>query len=236
MRGFAGFGFSALSVAGLSLFVPPATVIPALLLLEVVASIGLIRTALPDLDRDWWRSLLLGNIVFIPLGIAALAMLSEARLRFLVGGVLLVGALLLKAMSGRKLAPTPVLKMLAGVLSGVLNGLTASGGVVAAMLMSAARVSPAALRGTMVIFLLFSGCYALIWAGLLSQAAATPLLGVDTLRWALLLSPGMFAGIWIGHRQFSRAHPSSYRSFVLNLLILVSALGLIRSLMDLATQ
>lgn len=234
VRGFAGFGFSALSVAGMSLFIPPATVIPALLMLEVAASVGLARGALPDADRNWMGALLLGNIVCIPIGIAALAMLSESWLRLLVGAVLLVGSLLIKAMGGRKLAPTLKLKILTGVFSGLLNGLTASGGVVAAMLMSAAKVSPAALRGTMVLFLLFAGSYALLWAGILSRssAASFPLLGADTLRWALLFTPGMFVGIWIGQRLFGRAHASTYRNFVLNLLMLISALGLIRSLFE----
>lgn len=231
VRGFAGFGFSALSVAGMSLAVPPSTVIPALLILEVIASFGLVRSALPDIDHNWMWILLLGNLLCIPLGIAALALLPGDWMRLLVGGILLVGAITLKAMGGKKLAPTQQLKIMTGVLSGLLNGLTASGGVVAAMLMSAARVAPVSLRGTMVIFLLFSGSYALVWAWILSQdaTAAVPLISSDTLHWVLLFSPGMFVGIWIGQRQFSRAHPSSYRNFVLNLLMLISVLGVIRS-------
>jgi len=41
VRGFAGFGFSALCVAGMSLFVSPAEVVPPIFVLEVLASLTL---------------------------------------------------------------------------------------------------------------------------------------------------------------------------------------------------
>lgn len=58
VRGFAGFGFSALCVAGLSLFLPPAQVVPPVFMLEVLASVTLLRGALRDVDWRWlgWRS------------------------------------------------------------------------------------------------------------------------------------------------------------------------------------
>ena len=234
VRGFSGFGFSILTVAGMSLFVPPATVVPAVLALEVLASASLIRGAVRDSDWNWLRWLLLGNVVCIPPGVAALALLPETEVRFLVGSVLLVSATLLKAAGGRSLAPTLGLRMAAGVVSGLLNGVAASGGVAAAMLMAASRLSPTALRGTMITFLLFFGTYALVWAGIIdrSPASQAPLLSVDTMRWALLLAPAMLAGIWIGRRSFRRADPARYRAFVLNLLIVISGLGVLRSAFD----
>ena len=45
VRGFAGFGFSALCVAGLSLFAPPAQVVPPIFVLEVLASAVAARRA-----------------------------------------------------------------------------------------------------------------------------------------------------------------------------------------------
>lgn len=235
VRGFAGFGFSALTVAGLSVFVTPATVVPAVLALEVAASISLVRSTLRDVDGSWIRWLLLGNGVFIPIGIAALAILPETWVRLLVGGVLLAGAMLIKLAGGRTLAPTPGLKIVAGVASGLLNGIAASGGIAAALLMAGARLPPAALRGTMISFLLFAGSYALLWAGILSHSriASATLLGADTLRWALLLGPAMFTGIWVGRRLFGNADPARYRAFVLNLLIVISALGMLRSAFEL---
>ncbi len=235
VRGFAGFGFSALTVAGVSLFVAPATIVPAVLALEVAASLGLARGSLRHVERDWMTALLLGNAIFIPVGIVALVALPQTWVRMLVGLALLLGAVLTKAAGRRTLAPTAGLRLLASVASGLLNGVAASGGVAAALLMAAARLPPAALRGTMIIFLLFTGVYAIVCAGVLSQGpiASTQLLGIETLRWALLFGPAMFIGIALGRRAFGNTDPARYRAFVLNLLMVIASFGVLRSGIDL---
>ena len=48
VRGFAGFGFSALTVAGMSLFISPAQVVPVAFVLEVLASLSLEREGQPQ--------------------------------------------------------------------------------------------------------------------------------------------------------------------------------------------
>jgi len=238
VRGFSGFGYAALTVAGLSLFVSPATVVPAVLGLEVLASLSMMRGAWRDADRGWLRWLLWGNLVCIPIGIAALALLPQPQLRLLVGLALLVAALLVRAAGTRTMATTPRLQLGAGVASGLLSGVAASGGIAAAMLMAAARLSPVALRATMVSFLFFTGAYALAWAAIASAATGAPtrLVGIDTLRWALLLAPGMLAGIWIGHRSFGAVDRARYRRVVLNLLIVIAALGTLRAAFDIMAR
>lgn len=234
VRGFAGFGYSALTVAGLAVFVSPAQVVPAVLALEVLASISMMRGAVQQMDRRWFQALLWGNVLCIPLGLAALARLPAIELRLIVGSALLGGALLLRAASSHTLADNAWLRAGAGAASGLLNGVAASGGVAAAMLMAAARLPAAPLRGTMVCFLFFAGAYALVWASATtaSGAGTASLVGPATLQWALVLAPGMLVGIWIGQRSFSGADPSRYRDKVLNLLIVISTLGVGRAGLD----
>jgi uncharacterized membrane protein YfcA len=228
VRGFAGFGFSALTVAGLAPFVDPGPVVAAALVLEAVASAAAVRSVSADVDRRWLRSLLIGNALCIPLGLAALAFLPATPVRMLVGGALLCAALAMRLADGHVFASSPRLHVAAGISSGLLNGVAASGGVAAAMLMAATRPPPAVLRGTMITFLLYMAVYALFWAALLSQTgrAQTALLGADTLRWVLILAPAMMLGMRLGRQAFGNAHPNRYRRFVLNLLIVVSGLGL----------
>lgn len=233
VRGFAGFGYSALTVAGLAVFVAPATVVPAVLALEIVASVSMWRSAIRDADRGWLRALLIGNLLFIPVGIALLAVLPVTLLRLLVGSALLVTAVGLRFASTHGFEPTPALRASAGISSGLLNGVAASGGVAAAMLMAAAHMPAAKLRATMVSFLLFAGTYALVCAALMPTSSGTGLIGADTLRWALLLAPTMLAGIWLGQHSFANADPAGYRQHVLTLLIVISALGVLRAGFDL---
>jgi uncharacterized membrane protein YfcA len=154
----------------------------------------------------------------------------------LVGGVLLVSAIGLLRASERTFAPTRGLRATAGVASGLLNGVAASGGVAAAMLMAASRMPPAPMRATMVSFLLFAGAYALACAAWMPTRQGVGLVSIETLRWAVLLAPTMLAGIWLGKHSFAHANPAGYRHHVLTLLIVISALGVLRAGADLLAR
>jgi uncharacterized protein len=226
VRGFAGFGFSALVVAGLTPFVQPGPVVVAVLVLEVMASARLVRVVAGEVDRAWHRALLLGNLAFVPVGVAALVWLSPEHLRLFVSSALLTGALALRATVGRGLRSTLGLRAAAGAASGLLGGLAASGGMVAALLMAATRPAPSILRSTMISFLLWVSAYALLWSLLLTLSAKASLVGVDALRWALLLAPAMWLGMRLGASAFGRAGPQQQQIFVLNILIATSGAGL----------
>jgi uncharacterized protein len=237
VRGFAGFGFSALVVASLSPFVEPGPVVAAVMLLEALASAVAAKGVADAVDRRWLLALLAGNAVFVPIGVAALAWLPVQPLRLLVGGVLLCGAVGLRLADGRSFRQTAALRGVASVASGFLQGLAASGGVVAAMLMAATRLPPNVLRATMITFLLYVSLYALGWGFVVSVAggpAASTLLGADALRWLVVLAPAMVVGMRVGNRAFGQADPDRYRRFVLHLLIVIAALGLATTLVSLA--
>jgi uncharacterized protein len=240
VRGFAGFGFSALCVAGLSLFVPPADVVPPIFVLEVLASLTLLRGAFKDADWPWLSWLALGNALFIPLGIALLAYLPETPLRLLIGTLLLGAALLLRSGFSFALAPTRAVRLSTGLISGFVNGVAAIGGIAVAVLLSTAHMAPAAMRATMIMLFLFTDLYALAWAGIVSagnaadgNGAGGALLGVDTLRWAVWLAPSMLAGIWIGQRSFAGVSQEQFRRRVLNLLMLIASISVARVLLSL---
>ena len=235
VRGFAGFGFSAVTVAGLSLVVSPALVVPAIFVLEVLASLSQLRGIARDIDRPWLGWLMLGNLLFIPLGVALLAWLPETPLRLLIGSLLLAAALLLRGGHRATLAPTRGMRFAAGLASGFINGVAAIGGIAIAVLLSTAKMPPAALRATLIALLLFSDVVSLACAALMPAAAHGEgrLLGADTLRWALWLAPAMLAGIAVGQRAFSGASPEQFRRQVLNLLIALAGVAVLRSLLGL---
>ncbi len=237
VRGLAGFGFSAVCVAGLSLFVSPAQVVPPIFILEVFASISMLRGALRDVDWRWLSWLALGNVVCVPIGVALLAVVPETALRLLIGSLLLVAAALMRSGVRFALQPTVGVRLATGMVSGFANGVAAIGGIVVALLLSTAQVPAATLRATMVILLLMTDLYALAWAGFISVGgdAGLALLNVDTLRTALWMTPAMLLGIWLGSRAFAVMSAEQFRRQVLNLLVLIALAGVIRGLMDLAS-
>ncbi len=238
VRGFSGFGFSALTVAGFSVFTSPAQIVPIAIVLEVLASISLIRSATGDADRRWLGWLIAFNLLCIPLGLLLLAWLPETQLRLAVGATLLLTAMLLRVFEGHTIAPGPAMRAATGAASGLIQGAAASGGVTAALLMTAARLPPTSLRATMIAYLLFAGPYTLICAAFVTRASAgaTALLTTRTLLDAALFAPVMMLGIWIGKRSFAGTDPARYRRFVLNLLIAMATLGVGRALFDLSQR
>ena len=228
VRGFAGFGFSALSVAGMSLLLPPAQVVPPVFVLEVLASLSLLREAWKDADLRWLQWLVLGNALCIPLGLALLVWLPEVELRLVLGGLLLLAAALLRAGFSLGLEPSWRVKLGTGVVSGFVNGVAAIGGIAVAVLMSTTALAPAAMRATMIVLFLFTDLYALVWAAALP--AAQP--GGAGLMMALGLAPAMLAGIWCGRRAFAGLPPQTFRQRVLEVLIVIASLGVLRAGVD----
>lgn len=235
VRGFAGFGFSALCVAGLALLVSPAKIVPAVFVLEVLASISLLRSAARDIDWQWLSWLVLGNIVCLPLGTLLLAWLPETPLRLLIGALLLLAAALLRVGVSLALAPSAGVRLGVGMASGFVNGVAAIGGIAVAVMLSTAQIAPAVMRATMIALFLFTDLYALACSAVISYAthAPTELLGLDTLRWALWLAPAMLVGIWVGQRSFVGVSPEQFRRHVLNLLMLIASISVLRAALDL---
>jgi uncharacterized membrane protein YfcA len=235
VRGFAGFGFSALSVAGLALLVAPAKVVPAIFVLEVLASLSLLRSAMRDIDWHWLSWLIAGNLLCLPLGIVLLAWLPETPLRLLIGALLLLAAVLLRSGFSLALAPSAGVRLGVGMVSGFVNGVAAIGGIAVAVLLSTSQIAPAVMRATLIALFLFTDLYALACSALVSIGGAAPvsLLGADTLRWALWLAPAMLAGIWVGQRSFAGVSPRQFRRQVLNLLMLIAAISVLRALVEL---
>lgn len=232
VRGFSGFGFSALCVAGLSVLLPPAQVVPPIFALEVLASLSLLRQAWRDADWPWLAWLVAGNALCIPLGLLALAWVPEVPMRGLLAALLLLAAGLLRAGVNLGLAPTRGMRLVTGLVSGFVNGVAAIGGMAVAVLLSGTGLAPAALRGTMIVLFLFTDLYALMWAGLMTTGAAgatTPLLGAGTWWLAAWLAPAMLVGIWIGQRAFTNVSQDAFRRAVLNLLMGIALLTAARA-------
>jgi uncharacterized membrane protein YfcA len=230
VRGFAGFGFSALCVAGLSLFMPPAQVVPPIFVLEVLASLTLLRGAWKHVDWSWLGWLVAGNVLCIPLGVALLAYLPDTPLRLLVGALLLLAAALLRSGWSLALQPTAGMRLATGLVSGLVNGVAAIGGIAVAVLLSATTLAPAVMRATLILLFLFTDLYALAWAALLPSEGGQDLLGAHTLQLVWWLAPAMLAGIWVGQRAFVGVSPEAFRRRVLDLLMLIACLGVLRAL------
>ena len=223
VRGFSGFGFSALTVAGMTLVVSPVQVVPAVFLLEVLASLSLMRSIWRDIDWAWLKPLLTGNALAIPLGVWMLAGVPEAPLRATVSLVILTATILLLNGFHPPWKDSPALRLGTGLVSGVITGVAAIGGMAVAVMLVATTISGAAVRATLIALFFATDVYALAWVG------GHGLLDRTLVAWVAWLAGPMLIGIWIGSRHFLKVDETGFRRGVLSVLAGIAALGLVRS-------
>ncbi len=223
VRGYSGFGFSAMIVAASGLVTNPLHFVAVVVILETVMSAQAWEKAGPDVD--WKRAgwLLAGAAIGAPLGLWALTGISENAARAAISiyvlvmcGVLLAGFRLqreVRSVSGN---------LAAGVVSGVANA-PGMGGLPVAAFFSAQPMPATVFRATLIAYfpLLDLMSAPLYWlAGLFTW---------DSVWASLWLLPPTLLGNWLGGRHFFNTDPQSFRRFAIILLAVLAAMGLLKA-------
>jgi|SaaInl5LU_22_DNA_1037371.scaffolds.fasta_scaffold03975_7 uncharacterized protein len=229
VRGFAGFGFSVLCMAGLTWTVSPSLVVPVIVVLEMTASVLMWRGSVASADLDWLKTIVRVNLVAVPVGMAMLLFLPVQPLRITVALLLLVAAIALRFILRTHIKDTVNLRRLCGAGAGLMNGIAASGGVVAALTMTASGMPSVRLRATMILYLLFADAYVIgfmVLATWLDLPINNTLIDDNSLSLGVALGIPMALGIYMGQRYFHKAVAVDFRQFVLNLLMVMSSVSL----------
>ena len=84
VRGYSGFGFAALLIAGAALVTPPVALVPAVILCDIALTAPQWTTIRGSID--WRRVALLfgGCLLGVPLGVRAVALMGEDTARIVV--------------------------------------------------------------------------------------------------------------------------------------------------------
>ncbi|MCD2472443.1 sulfite exporter TauE/SafE family protein [Jiella sp. MQZ9-1] len=127
-RGFAGFGAALIFMPLASAVVGPKLAAPLLLIVDGIASLGLLPDAWPKADKRNIAVMVIGGLIGVPLGAHLLATMDPLALRWMIAAV--VALLLALLASGRRYRgrPTPPLTVLVGAISGVFSGAAGTGG------------------------------------------------------------------------------------------------------------
>lgn len=226
VRGYSGFGLSAVVVTGLALFVPPVEVVPLAMFLEVFVSFCLFRQVWRDVAWPATGVLLAGACAGTPLGILLLVALPADGMRAVISLLVLGASLALwfglrfRALLGRGAV------LGTGLVSGLANGSTAVGGLPLVLYFLSVSADAAVVRATLMVYLLFLSGFGFAiaaWNGLVNLELV--------LRSAAFLPP-LAIGITLGSNRFLQTSPESFRRFALVLLVILSLLGLLRAAVD----
>jgi len=221
VRGFSGFGASALLVSTACLVLSPRIVVPLSLVLEIVASLHMLAWVRSSIS---WRVLVilsLGMLVTTPFGVSILSGAPTSVLRAVIAVVILATSFALwrgVRLRGESMPITAAV----GLGSGLANGIGAVGGLPVVAYFLSIEMSATTIRATTVAYLLVACIYAGAWAGIA---------GIYDRELLILIAatiPILALGIWLGHRAFNASTPERSRRVILAVLGLLSILTLLR--------
>ena len=222
IRGFNGFGFSATCISGFSFIIPAIEIVPIILILEVLISIFMAPYVWNKIDWNMVFKILIGMAIGSPVGLFLLKYLSPDITHLSVCLIIIFfSVLLMKGYINKKLNIDSA-KVITGISSGALNGLTTLGGMPAALFLLVIFIQPAVIRGTLTALFFLTDIYAFIlsfFAGIVDMTTI-----YRTLPLILILPIGVF----IGDKFFVKSKEALYRKVVFYFLITISVFGIFR--------
>ncbi len=224
VRGYSGFGFSALVVAASSLVTNPLNFVAVVIICEFGMTFQ--QWASVGRDVDWRRviTLMVGAVIGLPVGLWALTGVGVDAVRVIV-------ALYVLAMCAVMLAGWTLRRRMGdaahvgvGVISGLANA-PGMGGLPVATFFVAQGVSVAVFRATLIAYFALLDLYSaplMWWHGMVTW---------DTLIAAAVSVPLIVLGIWAGGRHFLNTDPQDFRRFAIFLLAGLALMGLLKSVL-----
>ena len=222
IRGFNGFGFSAICISGFSFILPAIEIVPIILALEVVISIFMVPYIWNKIDWGFVFKILLGIIIGSPIGLYLLKYLNPQTTHLSVCLLIIFfSILLMKGFSNQKINNNYG-KFFTGIVSGTLNGLTTLGGMPVALFLLITSIQPAVIRGSLAALFFLTDIYAFVLSFFSGIVDMTTIYRVIPL---IIILP---LGVFIGNKFFVKSKEETYRKVVFYFLIIISITGILR--------
>lgn len=220
VRGYTGFGFAAIAISGLSLIWPARISVPVILVIDSVASLGLLWGAWAHVERTLLKHLSIGAAVGMPIGLVMLISIPDPVLKFAISVCIILMVLWMLKSKVSLIANSRWVTRSVGLLSGGLTAAASVGGLPVVCYLLMTSHSAQVQRATLVIFLGATGALSLLLmfiSNVTSMAIVTPIF--------LLIIPCVI-GIYLGQWAFHFRPPKSFRLIALPILAVLSMTGL----------
>lgn len=224
IRGFTGFGFGISATPLLVLLFPPAEIVPAILILEVLAGAQIYLRTRGHVDWKLLLPTLVGALAGIPLGTLALDLLDSGTMRMTIGAAVLMAATLLVSGLRFRLRPPRWLCGSLGILAGIGSGAAGIPGPPVIVLFLSSPVSIAIGRASLSAFFL---CVASLSS---ASAAWRGLLTLNSVVLGALLMAPLLVGNHFGDKLFAKVNEKTFRRIALVLLFAIGVSTIVRGL------
>lgn len=226
VRGFSGFALSALVMASAVLILPPKELIPVCWVLEMTASLMMVRGGIAEADKRIALGLAVSSALGVPLGLYLTTTLPVDQTRMLALVVLIALAALQLARVRLPFLASNFGLYASGLVAGVVTGIASIGGMVVALYVLAQDHPARVMRASLVLFLFASSLFSLMWLlgyGVMDELA---------LQRGITLAMPVAGGVVIGKVLFRPSLERFYKPFALCLLLSLAILSLIRSVLN----
>ena len=224
VRGCIGFGFSAMVVMSTSFWLPVASIVTIVVLLEIIASIAMYPNVKQDIKSDYIVPLSAGSLVTIYLGIWMLANLATDKVQWIMGTYMMLVAVMSLIGFEFKGEITRTKLFVIGMVAGFFNGLAGVGGMFVAWSLVGLKSSARKVRATMVVFFLVGE------ALFLFGAIANDFVTQEVIFSSIYATLPLVIGVVIGSRLSGRFSDDAIKKLVLGGLIILSLTGLYKTI------
>lgn len=217
-----GFGFSIVATPFLLLLFDARDAIQINLLLSLVISLAMFRKVRTDIDRGVMKRFIGGGIIGLPIGIIVFLLVDIPKLKFGIGGVILVlTALLLLRL---RIKQTTKRDVAIGSLSGALTTSIGMPGPPLLLYFSGTDTSKEKLRGTTLAYYLFIYSISLLIQVIFAGTSKTVWIS------SLLALPLVWFGLFAGQYLFLKVNQTGFRLFMYVILLFTGIYLLVDSL------
>ena len=215
VQGATGFGSGLLINAFWLHIMEPTHAIP----LNVVTSLFIsgvpIYKLRKKLDFSKLKQFAIFGVVGIPIGMYLLVISDPSKLKFSIGILLVIYALLmLKIRSFSINVNNKSINNIVGFISGVIGGLTALLGIIPVAWFSVQRLPKNTKRGTYEPFIFITSIAAII------SFAFAGLYKIEMIFDLLKIIPALLVGSWLGIKIYNKINDNLFRKVVLGLILL----------------
>jgi uncharacterized membrane protein YfcA len=174
------------------------------------------------IDWNFVFKLLIGITLGSPIGLYLLKYLSPDTTHLYVCLIIIFFSLLLMKGYSNQNINNDLSKILTGVISGTLNGLTTLGGMPVALFLLITSIQPSVIRGSLAALFFLTDIYAFI----LSYFGG--IVDMITIYRTIPLIIVLPLGVFIGNKFFIKSKEKLYRKVVFYFLIIISIIGILR--------
>ena len=215
VQGATGFGSGLLINAFWLHIMEPTHAIPLNVVTSLFISCVPIYKLRKKLDFSKLKQFAIFGVVGIPIGMYLLVISDPSKLKFSIGILLVIYALLMLKISSFSInVNNKSINNLVGFISGVIGGLTALLGIIPVAWFSVQRLPKNTKRGTYEPFIFITSIAAII------SFAFAGLYKIEMIFDLLKIIPALLVGSWLGIKIYNKINDNLFRKVVLGLILL----------------